>query len=142
MIDQDRAQPVLPMSEPDASKSGDILLISGPERDLLCALSYLHLACGQSAQSLALLRIAAREHSQDVDLLRILAYTLISEGLGDEALDVLDRLDALDAQPSSRVPLTLLRSHALRLAGRIAEARDAFQRYVSLRGSTALIKKQ
>ncbi|WP_375779013.1 tetratricopeptide repeat protein [Bradyrhizobium sp. ma5] len=142
MIDSDRVQQLAPRSAPDVSKSGDILLISGPERDLLCALSYVHLACGQSAQSLVLLRIAAREHSQDVDLLRILAYTLISESLGDEALAVLDRLDALDAQPSSRVPLTLLRSHALRQAGRMTEARDVFQRYVSLRCSTAIIKKQ
>ncbi|UFW92148.1 hypothetical protein BjapCC829_48850 (plasmid) [Bradyrhizobium barranii] len=125
-----------------SSTSGDILLISGPERDLLCALSYVHLACGQSAQSLALLRIAAREHFHDVDLLRILTYTLISEGHGDEALDVLDRLDALDAQPSSRVPMTLLRSHALRQAGRMTEAREVFQRYVSLRTSTTLIKRQ
>ncbi|UGA42058.1 MULTISPECIES: tetratricopeptide repeat protein [Bradyrhizobium] len=141
MIESDRVQDVR-TSAPDVSKSGDILLISGPERDLLCALSYVHLACGQSAQSLALLRIAAREHSQDVDLLRILAYTLISEGLGDEALEVLDQLDAVDAHPSSRVPLTLLRSQALREAGRMTEARDVFRRYVSLRGSTALIKQK
>ncbi|MDD1521628.1 MULTISPECIES: hypothetical protein [Bradyrhizobium] len=128
---------------PEVSKSGDILSISGPERDLLCALSYVHLACGQSAQSLALLRIAAREHSNDIGLLRILAYALISESLGDEALDVLDRLDALDTQPSSRIPMTLLRSHALRHAGRMPEAREVFQRYVSLRASrAALIKKQ
>ncbi|WP_342724029.1 hypothetical protein AAFG07_33830 [Bradyrhizobium sp. B097] len=141
MIDPDRAQHA-PTSALDVSNSGDNLLISRPERDLLCALSYVHLACGQSARSLALLRIAAREHSQDVDLLRILAYTLISEGFGDEALDVLDRLDALDDQPSSRVPLTLLRSHALRQAGRMTEARDVFQRYVSMRSSTALIEQQ
>ncbi|MCC8938842.1 histidine kinase [Bradyrhizobium sp. Arg62] len=140
MIDANQAPQSTPTALPDASKSGDILLISVQERDLLCALSYVHLACGESAQSLALLRVAAREHSQDVDLLRILAYALISEGLADEALDVLDRLDALDAQPSSRLPLTLLRSHALRQAGRMTEARAVFQNYVSLRGSTALIK--
>ncbi|MBH5371158.1 tetratricopeptide repeat protein [Bradyrhizobium glycinis] len=142
MVDAKGLQHVPATLSPDATKSGDILSISGPERDLLCALSYVHLACGQSAQSLALLRIAAREHSHDVDLLRILAYTLIAEGLGDEALDVLDRLDALDVHPSSRVPMTLLRSHALRHAGRMAEARDVFQRYVSLRASTAFIKQQ
>ncbi|KYK43872.1 hypothetical protein A1D31_37730 [Bradyrhizobium liaoningense] len=142
MVDPSGLQQVSAPGIPNAPKSGDILSISGPERDLLCALSYVHLACGQSSESLALLRIAAREHSNDIGLLRILAYTLISERLADEALDVLDRLDALDTQPSSRIPMTLLRSHALRQAGRMAEAREVFQRYVSLRASIALTKQQ
>ncbi|MDA9400970.1 MULTISPECIES: tetratricopeptide repeat protein [unclassified Bradyrhizobium] len=142
MADPDGLQHLAAPLVPEVSKSGDVPSISGPERDLLCALSYVHLACGQSAQSLALLRIAAREHSNDVGLLRILAYTLIAEGLGNEALHVLDRLDALDTQPSSRIPMTLLRSHALRHAGRMSEAREVFQRYVSLRASTALVKMQ
>lgn len=124
------------------STAGDVLPISTNERDLLCALSYVHLACGQSAQCLALLRLADHEDSEDVDLLRILAYALISEGRGDEALAALDRLDKLDSQPSSRLPLMLLRSHALRQAGRMAEARATFKSYVSLRGSTAPIEEQ
>ena len=52
MADPDRLQHVPAPLEPEVSRSGDILSISGPERDLLCALSYVHLACGQSAQSL------------------------------------------------------------------------------------------
>ncbi|WP_244897167.1 histidine kinase [Mesorhizobium amorphae] len=116
-------------------------MISEQARDLLCALSYVHLACGQSAHSLALLRLAAHANSQEVDLLRILAYALISEGLGDEALTILDRLDILDEQPSSRLPLTLMRSHALRRAGRMEEARAVFQSYVSLRASTVLVEQ-
>ncbi|MBO4227542.1 hypothetical protein [Bradyrhizobium neotropicale] len=137
MVEPDGLQRLTPIPPPNASKAGDILPISGQERDLLCALSYVHLACGQSARSLALLRLVAREHSQDVDLLRILAYALISERRGEEALAVLDRLDTLDDQPSSRLPLMVLRSHALRQAGRIAEARAIFKNYVSLRGRTA-----
>ncbi|WP_084788745.1 tetratricopeptide repeat protein [Bradyrhizobium sp. Cp5.3] len=127
---------------PHVSKAGDALVISTNERDLLCALSYVHLACGQSAQCIALLRIAAHEHSQNVDLLRILAYALILEGRGDDALATLDRLEKLDHQPSSRLPLMLLRSHALRRAGRMAEARATFKSYASLRGSTAPIEEQ
>lgn len=122
--------------------ASDVLPISTNERDVLCALSYVHLACGQSAQCLALLRLADHEACEDVDLLRILAYALISEGRGDEALAALDRLDKLDSQPSSRLPLMLLRSHALRLAGRMAEARATFKSYVSLRGGTAPIEEQ
>ncbi|CDX17060.1 conserved hypothetical protein [Mesorhizobium sp. ORS 3324] len=122
-------------------KTGDVVLISEQERDLLCALSYTHLACGQSAQSLALLRLAVSDNSQDVNLLRIFAYALIAEGLGDEALTILDRLDVLDDQQSSRVPLTLMRSHALLRARRMDEARAVFQSYVSLRSSTILLKQ-
>ncbi|WP_027535577.1 histidine kinase [Bradyrhizobium sp. WSM3983] len=140
MVDPDGAQLFSPV--PPASKSGDVLLISEQERDLVCAISYVHLACGQSAQSLSLLRLIARDNSQDIELLRILAYAFVAEGLGYEALAVLDRLDTLDNQPSSRLPLMFLRSHALRRVGRMDEARAVFRRYVSLRGTTAMIKEQ
>ncbi|MGY3238043.1 Flp pilus assembly protein TadD [Bradyrhizobium sp. USDA 4472] len=124
------------------AEAGAVELISGPERDLLCVLSYAHLACGQSAKSLTLLRLIAHEQSQDIGLLRILAYALISERRGDEALSVLDKLDRLDDEPSSCLPLMLMRSHALRHAGRMTEARAVFKRYVLLRGSTAAIEQQ
>ncbi|OKO80642.1 histidine kinase [Bradyrhizobium sp. AS23.2] len=140
MAELDEEQHLTP-PPPNVSKAGEVLLISRTERDLLCALSYIHLECGQSAQSLALLRIAAHEHSQNVELLRILVYALISEGHGDKALAALDRLDKLDEQPSSRLPLMVLRSHALRQAGRMAEARAIFKSYVSLRSSAAPIKR-
>ncbi|KRR09317.1 MULTISPECIES: hypothetical protein [Bradyrhizobium] len=142
MIDSGGAQFASPPPPADASKTGDVLPISGQERDLVCAISFVHLACGQSAQALALLRLIAHDDSQDVDLLRILTYALISEGFGNEALAVLDRLDTLDDEPSSRLPLTLLRSHALRRAGRMDEARAVFQDYVSLRGRTAPTEQQ
>ncbi|WP_445219704.1 tetratricopeptide repeat protein [Bradyrhizobium sp. Pa8] len=126
----------------DVSKSDNVSLSSGQERDLLCVLSYLHLACGQSAQCVALLRLIVRNNSQDVDLLRIFAYALISEGLGDEALPILDRLDTLDDGPSSCISLMLLRSHALRRAGLLDEARVAFKNYVSLRDRTGPINQR
>ncbi len=141
MVELDGVHFVRPIPPTDVSNPADTLLISGQERDLLCALSYVHLACGQSAQSLALLRLVAHDNCQDIDLLRIFAYALISEGLGGEALAILDRLDTLDDQPSSRLPLMLLRAHALRRAGRQDEARAVFQSYVSLRGATVLINK-
>lgn len=124
------------------SKSDNDSLSSGQERDLLCTLSYLHLACGQSAECVALLRLIVGKDSRDVDLLRILAYALILEGLGGEALQVIDRLNTLDDEPSARISLMLLRSHALRRAGLIDEALAAFQRYVSLRDGTGLINQR
>ncbi|WP_170991566.1 MULTISPECIES: histidine kinase [Bradyrhizobium] len=141
MSDPHDVQHFTPTQSPNVSKTDRVVPISGPERNLLCALSYVHLACGQSAHSLALLRLVVHEHSQDVELLRIFAYALISERLGEEALSALDRLDMLDDQPSSRLPLLLLRSHALRQAGRMAEAQATFKRYVSLRGSPAPVKQ-
>jgi Flp pilus assembly protein TadD len=139
MADPDRPQHfgVVPASDPIGM--GEVSPVSGQERDLLCALSYVHLACGQNAQGVALLRLVDPDNSQDVGLLRILAYGLISDGAGDEALAILDRLDALDDQPGSRLPLMLMRSHALRRAGRMDEARAAFQDYVSLRVGSAKI---
>jgi len=142
MAEKDKVQHFASTQPPDASEADAVEMISGPERDLLCVLSYVYLACGQSAKSLALLRLVAHEQSQDIDLLRILAYAFISERRGDEALSVLDRLDKLDDEPSSCLPLMLMRSHALRHAGRITEAQAIFKRYVSLRGSTAPIKQQ
>ncbi|WID99715.1 hypothetical protein QO058_30450 (plasmid) [Bosea vestrisii] len=115
--------------------AGEVVPVSGQERDLLCALSYVHLACGQHAQGLALLRLLDHEDSRDIGLLRILAYGLVSDGAGEEALSVLERLEPLDDQPGSRLQLTLLRSHALRRAGRIDEAKSAFRDYVALRAS-------
>ncbi|KUM23576.1 histidine kinase [Mesorhizobium loti] len=122
-------------------KTGDVVLISEQERDLLCAVSYAYLACGQSAQSLALLRLAVRDDSQDVNVLRIFAYALIAEGLGDEALTILDRLDVLDDQKSSLPPSDLMRSQALQRARRTDEARAVFQSYVSLRSRTVFLKQ-
>ncbi|WP_342709716.1 histidine kinase [Bradyrhizobium sp. B124] len=141
MPDPLEVQHFTPTQSSNVSKTDRVVAISGPERNLLCALSYVHLACGQSAHSLALLRLVVHEHSQDIELLRILAYALISERLGEEALSVVDRLDMLDDQPSSRLPLLLLRSHALRQAGRMTEAQATFKRYVSLRGNSAPVKQ-
>ncbi|WOH80250.1 histidine kinase [Bradyrhizobium sp. BEA-2-5] len=125
----------------DVSDAGDLPLSPGQERDLVCALAYLHLTCGQGAECVALLRLIVRDNSQDVDLLRIFAYALIAEGLGDQALRILDRLDTLDDEPSSRTHLMLLRSHALRRAGRMDEARAVFQGYVSLRNGAVFVKQ-
>lgn len=133
-FDGPRELDLAPPSE--LAEVGEVSVISAQERDLLCALSYVHLACGQSTQGVALLRLTDPEQSQDIGLLRILAYGLIAEGAGDEALAILDRLEVLDDRAVSRQPMMLMRSHALRRAGRMDEARLAFQAYVSLRAGT------
>jgi len=137
MVGAEESQPIGFARARAPAETREASPVSRRERDLLCALSYVHLACGQSAQGVALLRLIEPDAIEDVGLLRILAYGLIAEGAGEEALMVLDRLDALDDQPGARLPLTLMRSHALRRAGRMDEARAAFQSYVALRAGAA-----
>lgn len=108
-------------------------LVDPPQRDLLCALSHVYLACGESRRALSLLRLVAAEWPEDVEVLRALAYGQIAIGDGESALELLDRLDRLDLEPTSRMPLLLMRSHALRLIGRWIEARSCFARFVIAR---------
>jgi tetratricopeptide (TPR) repeat protein len=108
-------------------------VIDPPRRDLLCALAYVYLACGQNLRALALLRLAERERPHDVGLLRVLAYALLASGDGAAALPVVERLEALDRSAEARAPLLLLRSHALRLAGHLDDARRCFREGIAAR---------
>ena len=108
-------------------------VIDTPRRDLLCALAYVYLACGQNLRALALLRLAERERPHDVGLLRVLAYALLASGDGAAALEVIERLEALDQGADARTSLLLLRSHALRLAGQLEDARRCFRDLVAAR---------
>lgn len=107
--------------------------VDGPQRDLLCALGYVYLACGETRRALALLRLVERDAPDDVGALRVMAYALIADGDGEAALEIVERLERLDRDPDAGTPLLLLRSHALRLVGRWDEARAAFARFVAAR---------
>ena len=108
-------------------------LIGGPQRDLLCTLSYVYLACGQPGRALALLRLVARNAENDVGLLRVLAYALIAAEDGAGAMQIIERLEELDRGANARAPLLLMRSHALRLIGQIDEARECFRTFTITR---------
>ncbi|WP_454616481.1 type III secretion apparatus assembly chaperone SctY [Bradyrhizobium cenepequi] len=108
-------------------------LIGGPQRDLLCTLSYIYLACGQPDRALALLRLVERDVENDIGLLRVLAYALIAAEDGLEAIRIIERLQELDRSPNARAPLLLMRSHALRLTGRLGEARECFRVFTAAR---------
>jgi Flp pilus assembly protein TadD len=110
-------------------------MINPRRRDLLCALAYVYLACGQNARALALLRLVERERPNDVGLLRILAYAHIAAGDGRAALEAITRLEALDAPEEAGTPLLLLRSHALRLTGQLDDARRCFRSFVAVRST-------
>lgn len=127
-----REAPVSVVRPPRSARSFPV--IDAPRRDLLCALAYVYLACGQNLRALVLLRLAERERPDDVGLLRVLAYALLAAGDGEAALAVVRRLESLDTAEESRAALLLLRSHALRLAGNLDEARQCFREFVALRG--------
>jgi Flp pilus assembly protein TadD len=109
--------------------------ISPSQRDLLCELSYIYLACGQADKALALIQLVATYMPDDIGGLRVLAYALLANGRGEEALAAIERLEATDPDPEARVPLLLLRSHAQRLAGRTIEARLSFREFIAARSS-------
>lgn len=108
-------------------------MVGARQRDLLCALSYVYLACGQAGRALVLLRLVEQEADNDVGILRMLAYALVANGDGEAALAVIDRLQELDGGLDAHVPLLLMRSHALRLAGRLGEARQCFKAFTAAR---------
>jgi Flp pilus assembly protein TadD len=124
------------MRKPDPSgdppqRSG--AMVGVDQRDLLCALSYVYVACGQCRRALALLRLVERDRPDDVEVIRLLAYAHFANKDGAAALAAIDRLEALDPDPASVAPLLLLRSHALRLEGQTADARQRFDQFVLAR---------
>jgi Flp pilus assembly protein TadD len=108
-------------------------MVGADQRDLLCALSYVYVACGQCRRALALLRLVERARPDDVEAIRLLAYAHLANKDGAAALAAIDRLEALDPDPASVAPLLLLRSHALRLEGQTADARLQFDQFVFAR---------
>jgi Flp pilus assembly protein TadD len=108
-------------------------MVGADQRDLLCALSYVYVACGQCRRALALLRLVERAWPDDVEAIRLLAYAHLANKDGAAALAAIDRLEALDPDPASEAPLLLLRSHALRLEGQTADARRRFDQFVFAR---------
>lgn len=132
LIRDERAASALTRSDP-GTVTPDPPVVDGPQRDLLCALSHVYLACGEPARALSLLQLVASERGDDIEVLRALVYGHIALQDGEAALALLDRLDTLDLDPASRTPLLLMRSHALRLTGRWVEARSCFARFVSAR---------
>lgn len=120
-----------PTDDPAQQRSGAI--VGADQRDLLCALSYVYVACGQCRRALALLRLVERARPDDVEVIRLLAYAHLANKDGAAALAAIDRLEVLDPDPASEAPLLLLRSHALRLEGQTADARLRFDQFVLAR---------
>jgi cytochrome c-type biogenesis protein CcmH/NrfG len=122
-----------PSDDPPQDHSG--AMIGPDQRDLLCALAYVYVACGQCRRALALLRLVVRARPDDVEAIRLLAYAHLANKDGAAALAAIDRLDVLDTDQGSLAPLLLLRSQALRLEGQMADARRRFDQFVVARSN-------
>jgi hypothetical protein len=122
-----------PSDDPPQNHSG--AMIGADQRDLLCALAYVYVACGQCRRALALLRLVVRARPGDVEAIRLLAYAHLANKDGAAALAAIDRLDVLDTDQGSQAPLLLLRSQALRLEGQMADARRRFDQFVVARSN-------
>lgn len=99
--------------------------------DLLAVLAYFYLRHDRPAKAAVLYRVLDALAPGDGATMTGLAAALVWSGRGDEAMAVLDRLDASGGAGAS---VHLLRSQALELAGRADAAAVALDRYLAARG--------
>ncbi len=107
--------------------------MTSEQKDLLHALAFLYLRHGQNRRALSLIMLAARRAPNDVGLMRTLAYAFIANGAAKEALDVIERLERADKAGGADRMRCLLKARALLHAGRLAEARALFRKFVEAR---------
>lgn len=95
--------------------------------DLVHCLGYIYLRHGQPYRAVVLLIVAAQAEPDRPELLRTLSGALIAARMGPQALDVLDRLAALEPEHAGHPMMRLMRARALLLVGRAHEARTVFR---------------
>jgi type III secretion protein Y len=95
--------------------------------DLVHCLGFIYLRHGQPYRAVVLLIVAAQAEPDRPEILRTLCGALIAAGMGTQALDVLDRLAALQPEHAQHPMMRLMRGRALLLLGRGEEARAAFR---------------
>ena len=96
--------------------------------DLLHCLGFIYLRHGQHHRAVVLLILAAQsEVSARPEVLRTLCAALIAAGMGRQALEIVDRLAALDPEGAAHPMMRLMHARALLLLGRADEARAVFR---------------
>jgi len=95
--------------------------------DLVHCLGFIYLRHGQPYRAVVLLIVAAQTEPNRPEVLRTLCAALIAAGMGRQALDVIDRLAALQPEQAQHPMMRLMRGRALLLLGRTEEARAAFR---------------
>jgi type III secretion protein Y len=94
--------------------------------DLMHCLGYLYFKHGQPYRAVVLLLVAGQVATERSDILRTLAAALVEAGMGQQALDVLDRLLTMEPELAAHRMVILMRARAQLLAGHSAEARATF----------------
>jgi type III secretion protein Y len=95
--------------------------------DLVHCLGFIYLRHGQPYRAVVMLIVAAQAQPDRPEILRTLCGGLIAARMGQQALDVLDRLDMLTPEHTQHPMMRLMRARALLLLGRTEEARAAFR---------------
>ena len=95
--------------------------------DLMHCLGFIYLRHGQPYRAVVMLIVAAQEQPNRPEILRTLCAALIAARMGQQALDILDKLDALVPEQAQHPMIRLMRARALLLLGRTEEARIVFR---------------
>ena len=90
-------------------------------------LGFIYLRHGQPYRAVVLLIVAAQAQPDRPEVLRTLCGALIAAGMGQQAYDVLDRLELLAPELTQHPMMRLMRARALLLLGRTEEARATFR---------------
>ena len=93
--------------------------------ELLHCLGYIYLRHGQSRRAIVLFLVAA-QHGGNPQILTALALALVESGLGEPALQVLDRLDGMAPEWGSQRLIGVIRARAMLCMGEADQARALF----------------
>ncbi len=105
------------------------MILSSQQQDALLLTGWLHLQYGHPDRASTLLAALLQLHPEHLSARRTLLVALLKQGQGEAALAHVDQL-MLESEADG--PLWLCRSRACQLAGRLDEARFAYQHYLEL----------
>lgn len=105
------------------------MLLSSQQQDALLLTGWLQLQYGHPDRASLLLSALLQIHPDHQGGRRTLLVALLKQGEGEAALA---HVDQLMQQGEADGPLWLCRSRACQLAGRLDEARFAYQQYLEL----------
>lgn len=97
--------------------------------DLLHCLGFVYLRHGQHHRAVVLLILAAQSKAgaERPEVLRTLCAALVAAGMGRQALEIVERLAALEPEAASHPMMRLMHARALLLLGRRQEAQSVFR---------------
>jgi predicted Zn-dependent protease len=98
------------------------------QKEFLLTLSYVYLQNNKQDRASTLLRALKTSFPDDPQVARCLAFVLVNEGRGADALSEMEAGFAFEADPELKEVSLLLRAQALWLCGKSEEARHSLSR--------------